>query len=256
MPSKRRKAAAETGRGLNLHHLIFFGFDDFVDSADELVGDFLYSFLAVLGFVRGDRFFLFRVLELLDGDPAVIAHRNAELLGDFLNVLHQFLAPLFGKLRQRHADDFSIVGRRQPQIGLENRLLDVPQSAAVVRLNDQQPRLRRGQSRYLIQGSRGAVIFNHDMLKQRRGSTAGAQLGEILAQRDDGEIHFFLQLSENRLIHRFPPLTKVPIGSPETTRLMLPFSIILKTMIGTWLSMQSEMAVESMTLSSRFNTSM
>src|SRR6267142_1872675 len=126
---------------------------------------------------------------------------------------------------------------------------------AIERLNHEQSRLRRAQRRQLNQWGRGAVIVDHDMFKQRGRCPAGANLGQFLAQGTNRTLHLFLQMGKNSLVHRFPPLTRVPIGSPETTRLMLPFSIKLKTIIGKLLSMHREMAVESMTLSSRFSTS-
>ncbi len=193
---------------------------------------------------------------MLDADPPVIAHRHAVLLGDLFDVLDQFLAPLFGQLRNRNANHFTVVVRRQAEIGLEDRLLDLDHGAAVEGLNDQEPRLGGAQSGKLIERRRRAVVLDHDMVEQSRRSPAGPQLGQIPAKRAYRTVHFLLQLSENRVVHRFPPLTKVPIASPDTTLLILPFSIRLKTMIGKLLSMHSEIAVESITLSSRFNTSM
>ena len=51
-----------------------------------------------------------------------------------------------------------------------------------------------------------------------------------------------------------PTDTVVPIGSPNTTRRMLPACRRLKTTIGSLLSMQSEIAVASMTFSCRSST--
>ena len=51
-------------------------------------------------------------------------------------------------------------------------------------------------------------------------------------------------------------LTSEPIFSPVTTFLMFPRSFRLKTMIGRLLSLQSEIAVESITFSPCFRTSM
>jgi hypothetical protein len=51
-------------------------------------------------------------------------------------------------------------------------------------------------------------------------------------------------------------LTIVPIGSPHSARLMLPFDNTSNTMIGSWLSMQNVMAVESMTCRPSLSTSM
>lgn len=51
-------------------------------------------------------------------------------------------------------------------------------------------------------------------------------------------------------------LTSEPIFSPVTTLAMLPRSFRLKMIMGRLLSLQSEMAVESITFSPCFNTSM
>ena len=41
----------------NRHHFIFLGLDDFIDAPDEIIGDLLHPFLAMLGVIGVD--FLF-----------------------------------------------------------------------------------------------------------------------------------------------------------------------------------------------------
>src|SRR5437899_48724 len=77
----------------------------------------------------------------------------------------------------------------------------------------------------------------------------------------DGRVHPFADLTEQPFqvidvhrssdphILRYHAVTSDPIGSPTIARLMLPGVVRLKTTIGRRLSMQSEMAVASITFS-------
>ena len=103
--------------------------------------------------VVGDLLFLVQLLEHIVGVAPMVADRDPEILGDLANVPHQFLAPLLGQFRDRHADQLAVVHRRQAQIGASvgspsrfraSQLL-------VIRRDHQQPRLRRGQTRQLAQ---------------------------------------------------------------------------------------------------------
>src|SRR5207253_5120806 len=74
---------------------------------------------------------------------------------------------------------------------------------------------------------------------------------------DRGELsHWFARSARSRPPPRGPiHRTSVPIGSPSRARRMLPGCITSKTTIGSWLSMQKVMAVESITFRPRFRTS-
>ena len=52
-----------------------------------------------------------------------------------------------------------------------------------------------------------------------------------------------------------PVFTRVPTRSPETIRSMFASSFMLKTLIGRWLSMHSDSAVESITFRPRWSAS-
>src|SRR5438132_6124133 len=180
---------------------------------------------------------------MLECETPMIAQRDPKFFTNFFYVLHQFLAALFGEVRNRYANNLAVVVGRQTEIRLENGFLYISHRAPVIRLNDQETGLGSAQSRDLIQRGRRAVIFNDDMLQKSGRCPSSPEFSQLFTQRPYGVVHLFLQLSENSFVHRFPPLTKVPIGSPETTLLILPFSMILKTMIGNRLSMQSDIAV-------------
>ena len=103
-----------------------FAFDDFVDAADEIIGDFLHTVLAMLGIIGSNFFFLLEFFQMFDRNTTVIAHRDTIFLGDFLDMLDQFLTPFFGQLRDGNTNDFTVVVRGKPEVGLENRFLDLP----------------------------------------------------------------------------------------------------------------------------------
>ena len=60
-------------------------------------------------------------------------------------------------------------------------------------------------------------------------------------------VHVLAGVFEDVVRHRSSPLTIVPTGSPVSARSMLPSTSMLKTRIGSSLSMHSEIAVLSMT---------
>ena len=93
-----------SSRASDRHDLFFFGLDDFVDAADEVIGDLLHPVLAMLGLVGSDFFFLLELFEMFDGDAPVIAHRDAIFLSDFFHVLDEFLTAFFGELRESECE--------------------------------------------------------------------------------------------------------------------------------------------------------
>ena len=90
------KMGRKSQLGLNLHDLFFFGFDYFVDSTDEIIRDLLHPLLTVLKIIRRDLFFLFQLFQALDGVASMVAERDTKFFTNFLDVLDQFLASLFG----------------------------------------------------------------------------------------------------------------------------------------------------------------
>src|SRR2546422_9655960 len=106
----------------------------------------------------------------------MVAHRDAELLGASLHVLDQFLTPLLRQLRDWDPDHLPVSTRGQTEVRFQNRLLHIADGPAIVRLNDQETRLRSRQTGYLIERRRRPVVIDHDSFEQRRGSPPGAKL--------------------------------------------------------------------------------
>src|ERR1700726_4873675 len=98
-------------RGSDLHYLGFLGRQHFVDLLDVFGGMLLDLSLGGAQRIVIDFFVLMHFLELVVGVAAMVAHRNPEFLGGLVHVAHQFLAPLLGQFRNRHADDLAVVDR-------------------------------------------------------------------------------------------------------------------------------------------------
>ena len=118
-----------------------------------------------------------------------------------------------------------------------------------------QPRLRSIDRGELIQVRLGAVVVDRDPVEKAGLCAAGADLRELLAHRGLRAFDLPLGVAQDFLDHGAPPRTTVPIGCPPTARLRLPSTSMSKTSTGMSLSMQSEMAVESMILSFWLKTS-
>ncbi len=98
----------------------------------------------------------------------------------------------------------------------------------------------------------GPVVVDPQLLDECGRGPARPHGREVGLGVGDGLRHLVRGFEENVLDHD----TSVPIDSPSRARLMFPASIRLKTTIGSMLSMQNVMAVESITLSPRLSTSM
>src|SRR5262249_23698836 len=160
--------------------------------------------------------------------------------------------------RDRNPENLAVVQRVETELGGLDRLLDGAEDAPVVGLHDEQARLRGGQGGELVQGRSRAVVVDGDAFEQGCGGTAGPDVTELLPEGPDGLLHVLLAPVEDLGVgsHDRPPWTSVPMRAPVTACLMFPGCIMLKTRIGSPLSMQSEMAVASMTWSWRLSTSM
>ncbi len=194
------------------------------------------------------------LLEMLDRVAAHVAHGDASLLGHLPHELDELLAPLLGQLRDRQPDQLAVVRRRQAEIRLEDRLLDLLDRRRVERLDRQHPRLRRVDRREVLERRRRAVVVDRDPVEQRRRRAAGAHRVEVLVRRLDRLVHALGRVANEILDHRSVLLRGCgddrADGSPRATRPMLP-GASSKTWIGRWLSMQSESAVVSITFNPR-----
>src|SRR5207245_9019164 len=110
------------------------------------------------------------------------------------------------------------------------------------RLNRDQATFGRGQCGDLLERGGRAVIIHLDLIQQGNGRTAGPQPREFMPQVFELPLHFLGGLFFQCFPHGSPVVggyawptssrTNVPRCSPCTTRLMLPFSFTLNTMIG------------------------
>src|SRR5262249_50590594 len=131
--------------------------------------------------------------------------------------------------------------------------------------DDQATRPGHGDAGALLERHFGAVGVDLELLDEARGRAPGADPSELLLQVRDGLPHLLAALVERELPHlvagvthrasAFSVLTSVPIGSPTSARWMFPGALTSKTMIGSSLSMQKGIAVESITWRRRFSTS-
>src|SRR5262245_37934377 len=185
----------------------------------------------------------------------MVAHGDAEVLGHLLHVLDELLPPLLGERRNRDPDELAVVLRVEAEVRGLDGLLDRHHRALVEGLDDDERRLRHRERGDLAQWRPRAVVVDHDAVEQLGGGAAGAHVPELLLEGGAGGVHLLLQPVEDRVRHARPPCTSVPIDSFETARRMLPGRMRSKTRIGMLLSMQSDIAVASMTWSWRFKTS-
>src|SRR5215469_5406014 len=240
----------------DLHHLGLLALADGVDAGGVGVGDLLELIAGALGLVLGDLAGPLTLVDLLQLLAAHVADGHARLLRALLDHLHVLAATLLGERRDGHPDHLAVVGRVETDPGVPDGLLDRAHLAPVVDLDDEHPRLGRGDLGELVQRGRGAVVRHVDPLDQHRIGAARSDRLQLLLQVLDGLVHPCLGLFEDPVRAHAPTPTSVPMGSPQTTRSMLPSFSMSNTTIGTPLSMQRVSAVLSITSKPRLRTSM
>ena len=100
----------------------------------------------------------------------------------------------------------------------------------------------------LLQQDLGAVVVDPKLLDERGRGPAGADGAELILQMDDDLVHLVVRLVDPGVGHLVSlGCTSVPIGSPVSALVIFPGCITSNTMIGSELSMQNVIAVESMT---------
>src|SRR5262249_48365361 len=101
-----------------------------------------------------------------------------------------------------------------------------------------------------------AVHVDLQLFDERGCGPARADRREFILEVHDGLVHLVVRLVDFRVRHLpSPELTTVPIGSPTSALMMFPGCVTSNTMIGSWLSMQNVIAVESITFRPRLSTS-
>src|SRR5262249_52458805 len=148
-------------------------------------------------------------------------------------------------------------------------LLDGAERRRIERLGHDELRLGDRQAGHLIQRHLRSIRVNMDAVENRDPRPTGAYAAGLVLQGIDPRLHalghFGVQPFKVTHVHWWLRLegsreaccranvgyavTSDPIGSPVIARLMLPGVRRLKTTIGRRLSMQSEMAVASITFS-------
>src|SRR5262249_51901575 len=227
-----------------------------VDLTHDFVGETLELLLDAVELVLRQVAVLLLLLELVPDVPAYVADRDPALLGSSLHHLHQRLAAVGPQLRAGQPDHRAVVRRVDAEVGLLDRLLDRLHRALVVGGDHEDAGLGHGETCELLQRHVGAVVVDLQLLDERRSCSAGANARELLLQVHDRLVHPIVGFVDLRMAHASSlELTIVPIGSPTSARAMLSGSDTSKTMIGSWLSMQNVIAVESITCSPRDSTS-
>ena len=121
--------------------------------------------------------------------------------------------------------------------------------ALVVGRDRDQARVGDADPGGLVDRRQDAVVIHLDVLENAEVGPARPEAAELLPEMVQGDFHLAVEIVQNVFDHRDLLLqyTVVPMSSPITARRMLPRFFRLKTMIGSVLSLQSEMAVASIT---------
>ena len=215
-----------------LHDLGLFALQEVLDLRDVLVGELLDAILGAPLLVVADVAVLDELLEVVHDVAAHVSDRDPSLFGEVLDDLHELLAPFLRQLRDRQADDFAVVRRREAEVGLEDRALDRLDRAGIVRLHRDHARLGDVDRRELLERRRRPVVVDLDAVEQRRGRAAGPDGVELVRSGFDRLVHPSGRVAHEVVDHSSSSLAVeiiVPIRSPRTTRPMLRSSSRPKT---------------------------
>src|SRR5207302_5653369 len=125
-----------------------------------------------LGRVLGDLAVLLQAIDAVDLVAADVADRDPRLLRRVADQPHVVAPALLGEGRDRDPDDAAVGGRVQAQLGRAEGLLYRPDLAAVVDVDEQHPRLGRADLGQLVEGRRGAVVGDQDLVDRGRVGAA------------------------------------------------------------------------------------
>src|SRR5262245_1589306 len=248
---------------LEREHLGFFLLRQLVHPAHELVGRLLDGVVAATLLVLGHLLVLCEGLQLVVGLSPDVPDRHPRVLRELVHGLGELLAPVLGEGRQGEADHLAVVGGREAEVRLRDRLLDVVHLARVPRLDQQRLRIRHGDGGELIDRRDVAVGLDAERVEERGVGAPRAHAAELPGEQIHRRLHARLHVLEQGFVHGAHSLrgpasadTTEPTGSPITIRLMLPLRVRSNTTMGSLFSMQSEIAVVSITWSPRLSTSM
>ena len=146
-----------------------------------------------------------------------------------------------------------------PEIALLDRLLDRLDRALVVGRDGEDARLGHAEAGDLLQRDLAAVGVDLQLLDQPRRRATGAHRGELRLQVADRLAHLVVALVEDECLHLVavgtharpfmcrPRAHERADALAESARWMLPGAVTSNTTIGSSLSMQKVIAVESIT---------
>ncbi len=139
--------------------------------------------------VLADLFLFLQFVDRLFDVAADVAHGRAMVFQYLMEMLHDFLAALFGGRGHRHAHDLAVVRRVQPQVRCPDGLVDQRHHARVPGRNHDQRCVRYHDRAQLIHGHRRAVVIHADIVQYGRIRAAGAQRSYFLAKIVHGFFH-------------------------------------------------------------------
>src|SRR5215218_4540483 len=139
-----RRSSGELGSGPELHleDLLLFAFQLRFDLADRLVGEPLELALRPALVVLADLPLLLQLPQVVHDVAADVAHGHATLLRHRVHDLDEIPPALLVQLRDLKPHHIAVVGRRQSQVRLHDRLLDLLDGVLVVRRERQEPSVR------------------------------------------------------------------------------------------------------------------
>src|SRR5574340_896180 len=136
----RRRCAA-----LDLEDLLLLELAQALDLIDPVIGPALERLEGAPPFVGLDRAVLLPLADLVGRLPTMVADLDPGLLHALVDTPHEVPPPLLGEGRDVQPDDVPVDVRHEPQVALEERLLDGPQDGPIPGLDDHLVRLRHTQ---------------------------------------------------------------------------------------------------------------
>src|SRR5487761_2059608 len=199
------------GSSSNLKKFLLLVREQRVDDGHLVLGHLVQDLLEALDVVTGQALVLLERLELLARVTAHAAQGDLALLGLRAHDLDEGLATLLGEGGEGQADHVAVVGGREAEVGVGDRLLDRGNGALVEGRDHEETGLGHREVRQLAQGGVGAVVVDEQVLDQRRGRASGAHRGELALHVLDRLGHAIARVVHHH-VHEFVVhyLTSVP----------------------------------------------
>src|SRR5919197_6778063 len=122
----------------DLEDLGFLALEQAVELGDARVGELLQLDLGAMLVVGADVAAVPQFAQVVHHVTPDVPDGHAPLLGDVADHLHELPAALLVELGDREPDELAVVVRREPDVGLHDRLLDGLDRRGVVGLHAQQ----------------------------------------------------------------------------------------------------------------------